>query len=159
LPIIRTPVSVDELRYHFRGTSLCSSERCEDAGGRCLSSYNGQRCVQHTLFDTWLRGLPWSSAGLTWRACRDCKCKRRGSNLSEDISGIIMLASPDTEHCSMYSGHRLHCNRDECEGAGGRCVLEDFGHCTLETPANIPAACIKCRCKRKNRPRNTIASG
>jgi hypothetical protein len=160
LPTIQSSASWDNLRCQVRGTNICSSERCETAGGRCEPSPGtGTTCRQWVSRHGKLSLLSWSSFEPTLIACRGCLCLRGGSSLQESSSGRSMLRSPSTEHCVMYSKVGTYCNVELCGGAGGECVLEAFGHYTLEAPAIVPTICNPCRCKRKYKQRYALAGG
>jgi hypothetical protein len=147
LPAIHRP---DQAICQFAG-SLCNIVRCIDAGGGCGKSYyrDAMNCAQKVRLATGhMIKKFWSSSESTRTACQSCKC-----TLRRPVSGLKKSSPSVKPTCKMYSMPGVTCSTDDCEGAGGSCILEEpYNHCFLKTPErNVPAACEKCRCIRKYR--------
>jgi hypothetical protein len=143
LPAIHRP---DGAICQFTGSSLCSIVRCIDAGGACGKSYyrGAMNCAQKfRLSSGEMVKKVWGSLERTRTACQSCKCK-----LQRPDSGLKRLSPSAKTTCKMSSMRGVTCILDDCEGAGGECVLEEqYDHCFLKTPERtVPAGCKNCRC-------------
>jgi hypothetical protein len=135
----------DQARCQFTG-SLCNPVRCIDAGGGCGTSYyrGAMNCAQKfRLSSGEMVKKVWGSLERTRTACQSCKCK-----LQRPDSGLKRLSPSAKTTCKMSSMRGVTCILDDCEGAGGECVLEEqYDHCFLKTPERtVPAGCKNCRC-------------